>query len=150
MLSASDRALRSTEMTLSFRPHNFMCALGFQGMGYSPAFVENFTSIVDALHHNEGLPIQIIGEFDSICAACPNNRGLACKDEEKIRSLDERHSKVLGLLKGTSITWNEAKKLMKKNMTLEAFHKACEGCSWKSLGVCEKALQALRTDGKEA
>src|SRR3990167_8012691 len=150
MFSPSDCALCPPEMTLSFRPHNFMCALGFQGMGYSPAFIENFAIIIGVLAQNEDVPIMIVGESDSVCAACPHKRGTACKDEREIRSLDERHSKILGLVKNVSITWREAKKLMKEKMTLTAFHTACEGCSWKSLGVCETALQLLRTDDKEA
>lgn len=137
-------------MKLFFRPHNFMCTLGFQGMGYSPAFIRNFTQIVTALRRNENLSITIVGESDSVCAACPNKRDLVCKDEKKIRSLDERHSKILGLMKGRSITWKHAKALIKKRMTVDAFHKACEGCSWKVLGVCEKALRDLTIDAQEA
>ena len=34
---------------LSFRPHHFLCTLGFEGKGYSDAFTRNMAEIADAL-----------------------------------------------------------------------------------------------------
>ncbi|OJW47573.1 MAG: hypothetical protein BGO67_04295 [Alphaproteobacteria bacterium 41-28] len=130
-------------MKFSFRPHHFLCTLGFQGMGYSPEFIENYTHIVEALQDNEELLIEVVAGADSICTACPHQGGGVCRTEDKIRGLDDRHAQVLGIVPGDVLSWKMGKNRLKENMTLDAFHKACEGCQWKSSGVCEEALQKL-------
>lgn len=131
-------------MIFSFRPHHFLCTLGFQGKGYSPGFIENYTVLVESLHQNEEIPLHVVEKGDSICQACPHLSHRGCEQEEKIQRLDTRHSHVLKIKPGDILTWREAKETLKKFMTLEAFHQACVGCQWKSLGVCERALRNLR------
>lgn len=131
-------------MNLSFRSHHFLCTLGFEGKGYSPDFVKNYTDVKEALQNNEELPIRVTPQLDSVCVACPHHREDGCETEEKIRALDDRHSRVLRLSPGDVLTWAEAKRRIKEYMTLAAFHEACQGCQWKSLGICEKALKAHR------
>ena len=130
-------------MTFSFRPHHFLCTLGFQGKGYSPDFIENYEKIVTALHTNEELSIEVVSSGDSICRACPHKGDGGCDREEKIQGLDLRHSQILGIKTGDRLSWRRGKELLKNYMTVEAFHKACQGCSWKSLGLCETALKKL-------
>ncbi len=136
-------------MTLSFRPHHFLCTLGFQGKGYSPPFVENYRNIVSALEENPDLSVRIVYYGDSICSACPQEINDVCTQEDKVSLLDQRHADILFLTVGEVLTWRHVKTRIKNNMTLEAFHKACEGCSWKSLGTCEAALRALRGTDEE-
>lgn len=136
-------------MNVSFRPHHFLCTVGFQGRGYSPEFVKNFTKIVEALHTHEELSLQVISGNDSICKTCPHQRGEACVKEDKIQSLDARHADILDLKPGDVLTWRQAKERLKAKMSLENFHKACQGCEWKSLGVCEEALRKLQSEGYE-
>lgn len=130
-------------MKLSFRPHHFLCTLGFQGMGYSPGFIENYTDIVEALQDNEELPIEVVAGADSICWACPHQGGGVCTTEEKIKGLDARHAQILNINPGDVLTWRMGKGRLKEHMTMSAFHKACEGCQWKSQDVCEEALKTL-------
>lgn len=134
-------------MNLSFRPHHFLCTLGFEGKGYSPEFVKNYMAVMKALQSNEELPICISSDLDSICMACPHKSEGVCDTEEKTRVLDERHSQVLGFSPGDVLTWAQAKQRIKEKMTLEAFHVACQGCQWKEFGMCEKALKAHRVEG---
>jgi hypothetical protein len=131
-------------MILAFRPHHFLCTVGFKGMGYSPYFVENYSQIVEALQNDEELPIQVIRGVDSICHACPHQSLGNCVVEEKIQNLDAHHGQILNLKPGDVLSWREAKQRLKDHMTLEAFHRACADCEWKSWGVCEKALKKLR------
>jgi hypothetical protein len=132
---------------LKYRPHHFLCTLGFQGKGYSPSFVENFQSIADHLRASDGdqTPIEVVGETDSICHPCPNRTGSTCTSEPKIRALDEAHQKMLGLRIGEVLTWGEAQQRIAESVDSEAFHRACAPCAWKALGVCEAALQELRS-----
>lgn len=61
-------------MKITFRPHHFLCTLGFQGKGYSPSFVENYTRHVEALHDNEDVEIEVVEKGDTICSACPHQK----------------------------------------------------------------------------
>ena len=135
-------------MKISFRPHHFLCTLGFQGKGYSPGFIENFSQIAFRLKENENHPIHVVDGEDSICSACPRQTNGICEIESEINALDKRHSQTLGLKNRDILTWKEAKNLLKKKMTFEAFHKACEGCQWKSLGLCEGALSELKLSNR--
>jgi hypothetical protein len=133
-------------MKIAFRPHHFLCTLGFRGSGYSPHFVKNYTQIVEALQRDEELPIQVIEGADSICAACPHQSIEGCAVEEKIQGLDARHAHILNLKAGGVLSWKEAQQRLKDHMTIEAFHHACAGCEWKAWGVCEIALRKLRAE----
>ena len=121
-----------------------MCTLGFQGMGYSPRFSENFTKIKAQLTNDPETLIQFKSQLDVVCAPCPHNLGDGrCASQSKIQKLDDRHQTILQLEPGRSMTWQAALKRIKTHMTVEEFHRACEGCEWKSLGVCERALKSL-------
>jgi hypothetical protein len=133
--------------TIRFRPHHFLCTVGFEGKGYSEAFVENYGRIADELRGtpaSDGIEIEVVAGTDSICEPCPNRRGSLCETETKIRSLDDAHAKVLGIHAGDRLTWGEAKAKIRKNMTIEKFHAACAPCAWLKAGMCEKALTKLR------
>jgi len=86
------------EEVIKFRPHHFLCTLGFQGHGYSLGFVKNYKKIVQQLSFDENTLIEVVGNMDSICFACPNkvNESL-CTTQSKITQLDSRHQQILGL-----------------------------------------------------
>lgn len=130
---------------IKFRPHHFLCTLGFQGTGYSPQFVANYQVIVDQLNNPAGdnTPITVVEHTDSICAPCPNKHDLLCTTQTKITALDNAHAEILNIKTGDVVTWGEAKQKIANHMNLEQFHKACAICSWKELGVCEQALKNL-------
>ncbi len=130
---------------LTFRPHHFLCTLGFVGEGYSQAFIKNYTTIVKKLTRDENTPIKVSFGTDFICAACPEKlaRDL-CTSQKMIDSLDQAHASILNLKDGEVLTWRQAKSIILKKMTYKNFHYACKGCSWKKLGLCEKALRKLK------
>ena len=133
---------------LRFRPHHFLCTLGFQGKGYSSTFVKNYTKIVEKLLSAEDeLMIEVVSKTDDICAPCPNRLGRFCNKEAKIASLDCKHAKILGLKTGERLTWAQAKQKLKKHMSVDAFAFACQGCPWKDYGFCEAALVNLQAEG---
>lgn len=131
---------------IKFRPHHFLCAVGFEGKGYSEPFVENFAAIVQQLKSVDGdnIPIEVTEITDSICEPCPNRRATLCTDQEKIISLDNAHAAVLKLKSGDVLTWGEAKQRIIENIDQSCFDKICEPCSWKATGICETALYKLR------
>jgi len=130
---------------IEFRPHHFLCALCFQGKGYSSRFIKNFSALMKQLNTDEGddISILVVNETDSICSPCPHRREKLCTSQEKTARLDHAHARALHIKPGEKITWGEAKKRIAEYMTLEAFHSACEPCEWKKLGICEKVLSTL-------
>jgi hypothetical protein len=132
------------EETIKFRPHHFMCTLGFQGHGYSLGFVKNYKKIVQKLISEENTLIEVVGNMDSICVACPNKLNeTLCKTQDKITKLDIKHQEILKLKDGQILSWKSAKVRIKKHMTIKKFDYSCDGCSWKDYGVCQKALENL-------
>ncbi len=132
---------------IQFRPHHFLCTLGFQGKGYSPAFVQNYQSIVQKLTEDPDTPIQVTRGLDNICRSCPKQvNAKTCHKQALIEKLDSAHQHILGLTEEQVISWKDAIVLIQKHMTLERFESACEGCEWKFTGMCESALKAIRHD----
>jgi hypothetical protein len=135
--------------SIEFRPHHFLCTLGFVGKGYSDEFVRGYQTIADRLRASpdgDSVTIRVTGVTDSICGPCPNKRGELCESQGKIQSLDDAHAKILGLRAGDTLTWGEAKARIAERMTVEKFDAACEPCSWKAMGVCRAALDRLRSE----
>lgn len=132
-------------MTILFRPHHFLCALCFQGKGYSPAFVKNFQAIMDSLNQHEGgeTPIRVVRITDSICAPCPHRQAASCATESSTQALDHRHATALEITDGETLTWNEAKQRIRENISLDVFHQTCKDCEWKASGMCEQALTSF-------
>ncbi len=130
-------------MQINFRPHHFLCALCFQGRGYSSAFVAHFAAIMSLLHSPEGdnTHIHIVDHTDSICDPCPHRIGNACQTEEKIAVLDQAHANALDIKVNTTMTWGEAKNKIAQHLTLDKFHQMCATCSWKKWGICESRLK---------
>jgi hypothetical protein len=132
-------------MRFKFRAHHFLCAFAFEGKGYSPTFVKNFERIVKILKTNpDGHQMQVIEALDDICQPCPNHNHKQCASQALIQRLDAAHAEILQLKPEEELTWNQALKRLKKQMTLPRFHQACEPCQWKKLGICEARLIALQ------
>ncbi len=132
---------------LRFRPHHFLCTLGFEGKGYSESFVANYQKIAAKLRDLPGgdqTEIEVVVGTDSICAPCPNRRDRLCETETRIQALDAGHTRVLGLRPGDRVTWSEAKTRIRERMSIEAFETVCAPCAWKKAGLCESALRKLR------
>jgi hypothetical protein len=132
-------------MKIKFRPHHFLCALCFEGKGYSNKFVKNFSDIVAHLRSENGddAVIEVVYDLDSVCKVCPHNLGDKCDSQPKIDTLDTHHREILNLKDGEKITWKEAKKRIKQHMTVEKHHAACASCEWLKYGMCEKHLRDL-------
>jgi hypothetical protein len=139
-----------------FRPHHFLCTVGFQGKGYSPDFEKNYAQISLLLKGagfeagykestvGNSVKIKVVERTDSICGPCPSKRGDLCETQEKIDRLDRAHAAVLGVKAGDQLSWGEAKARIAEKFSLEKFNAACESCSWKPMGVCQTALLELK------
>lgn len=138
-------------MQIKFRPHHFLCALNFQGRGYSPAFVKNFSLITDILKAPDGddVLIHVTDHTDSICNPCPSRRETLCVEQEKVSHLDQMHASALDIKTNTVISWGEAKERITNKISLTTFHSICTTCEWKASGLCESSLTQFLDVQKE-
>ena len=96
---------------LRYRPHHFLCSLGFEGKGYSDAFTENMAAIVIGRLRAPGgdsVEIEVVGTTDDICAPCPKRQNALCNDQSKIDRLDKAHARALRIDTGDRLTWSDA------------------------------------------
>ena len=131
---------------ITFRPHHFLCSLGYQGKGYDDAFTANMDHVVaDGLHQEGGdeTLITVTREADVICGLCPHRRGQGCVSQEKIDGLDARHAARINLVDGETLTWAEAKTRIAAKVKSGDLFDLCKGCQWLELGLCEDALAKL-------
>lgn len=131
---------------LRYRPHHFLCSLGYEGKGYSDHFTANMTAIVMGrlrARYGEGVIIEVVDRTDDICAPCPMRQEDLCSDQPKIAALDARHAAALGLEVGEKLTWGEALKRMRRRIHPDKLDEICTGCQWLELGVCKAALTRL-------
>lgn len=129
-----------------YRPHHFLCSLGFEGKGYSDAFTANMSAIVmGRLRAADGdaTVITVTGTLDDICTPCPKNRGQACMVQPKIDRLDAAHAAALTLSPGDTLTWGEAKARIRAAVPPGSLKALCAGCEWEPYGMCEAALARL-------
>lgn len=128
---------------IQFRPHHFICTLGFQGKGYSNFFIKNYEKIIAQLNEDPGTLIQVVCKTDSICQACPRREDALCEHQDSIERIDDGYQQILGLQENQVLSWDQAKEKVKDLVTLDQFHFICQKCEWKRFGVCEGALKRL-------
>lgn len=133
---------------LPFRPHHFLCALGFQGKGYSDSFTANMARVVDQLRGPDGdsLMLRVAFQADAICTPCPHRLGTGCAKSAKIARLDARHAAALGLVDDMQISWADAKARIRQAVKPGDLQVLCAGCAWLPLGLCESALASLHSE----
>lgn len=123
-----------------------MCTLAFKGCGYSENFVKNYKEIVREIFDNPNIKIEVVSSLDSVCRACPNQTKLGkCNKQAKVLELDRKHMEILEIKIGEVLTWSEAVRKIRDNMSIEKFEYACKGCSWQSYGICRNTLMTLTT-----
>ncbi len=134
-----------TEAPLPMRPHHVLCALGFEGHGYSDAFTSNMARLVRRLRRPDGAEVQIsiTAGADAICGPCPSRRGAGCEKQVKIDALDAAHGNALGLAAGDRLSWGEAVDRVRTHVKPGDLATLCAGCQWLELGLCEAAVERL-------
>ena len=129
-----------------YRPHHFLCSLGFEGKGYSEGFTANMSAIVMGRLRTAGgeaTVIEVTGGLDDICAPCPKNRGHACEVQARIDRLDAAHGAALGVRAGDRLTWGQAQERIRARVPPGSLKTICAGCEWEPFGMCEAALARL-------
>ncbi|TMV55797.1 DUF1284 domain-containing protein [Thioclava sp. BHET1] len=144
-----DAAGGAADGIIRFRPHHFLCAIGFQGKGYSDDFLANMHAIVtDRLRAPGGgdVVIEVAHLADDICAPCPSRRGAFCTRQDKIDRLDRAHAAALRLSPGERLSWAEAQARIRAHVAPGDLAQVCAGCQWLEYGMCETALARLHAE----
>ena len=135
---------QSTAGNLRIRAHHLLCMFGFRGLGYSPDFVRNMRSVVDAFFSESGADVQVVAACDDICRACPHLRDGRCAarpdSEAQVKAKDELVLARLGLSPGDRRHSSALARLVADNVTPSALMDICAGCQWLPAGCCTEGL----------
>jgi uncharacterized protein len=133
----------SYESAFPLRAHHLLCILGFRGLGYSDAFVENMTKVVGKLGNDPEVMVTIIAEPDDICSACPHLTGDGCDGGGKSR--DESLLTLLKMEEGDTMSLADAYARAAECLTPALMSASvCYGCEWVDHGYCAEGLAALK------
>lgn len=131
------------------RGHHLLCVHGFEGMGYSPAFVEKMSKIVSEIR-NETLdyPIRVVIGLDETCFHCPHKGDGFCNSpmsDSHVVNLDKNIMGYLGIKHGEVYKKSELVSLVANKVEPDDLDFLCKGCSWLSYGVCKKGIATLKS-----
>lgn len=120
---------------LKIRAHHLCCIQGFQGYGYSPAFVDNMKTVISDLKKSPSKPLELVSTCDSICVSCPSKKECSTQKSvfsRRIRSMDVAVMKKLKIKEGHVIRADEAFRLINSKLSNASdVEDVCGTCKWK-------------------
>ena len=141
-----EERVRDCSGPVRLRPHHVLCAIGWQGRGYSPDFTRNMNRIVQGrLRADPTTEVVFTAGADAICGPCPSRRGTGCAAQDRIDALDRRHAEALGIAPGARMGWAEAQSRAVSRLVPDDLDRICAGCQWLELGLCKDALARLQS-----
>jgi hypothetical protein len=134
-----------SEDIVRLRGHHLLCILTYIGMGYTPHFTENMTTIAERI--NQGALIEIVEGPDDICAAlldpahetCAHAR--TCTEDDELREIDQQALiDVSRLLHMPVLKTGDRFKFGRGEIThtrvafkANAIRSTCRHCPWNSI-----------------
>lgn len=126
------------------RIHHLLCIPLFKGAGYSGAFCENMTEVIQKLKADRKQPLTAVTGPDVICEGCPNRmENGGCKNSAKgtgVSKKDARLAENMQIEEGNVYSFFELLKMAKERMTKEIFEASCKNCEWYGKGLCSFEL----------
>lgn len=120
---------------LKIRAHHLCCIQGFQGYGYSSAFVVNMRAVISDLGAFPSKSLKLVSECDVICVSCPSKRECSTQRSilsRKIRNMDIVVMEKLNIKEGTVINADEAFRLINSKLNNASdIEDVCITCKWK-------------------
>jgi hypothetical protein len=131
------------------RGHHLLCVHGFQGMGYSPSFVEKMSEIVEQIRDPESdIWLEITIGFDEVCNACPHQGETRCEaDEASDMHVKQMDARVIHHLELETDATYRKRWLVRRTANMvepDDLEELCAGCSWLPYGVCKEGIRKLR------
>ncbi len=120
------------------RVHHILCTSNYEGNGYSGAFCENMTKIVNRLREDPDEKLELVAHPDMICLNCPNKTesDTCMHDFNRVVEKDRFIAEKLGLTEGNVYTYRALCRKTREQMTEEMFTELCGRCDWKKQGLC--------------
>jgi hypothetical protein len=116
---------------LTLRGHHFLCSLHYRGAGYSAAFTDNFTAQMAAVRDRGRSMVEVAGQADVVCKACPSLQpdGETCEYQASIMRRDGALLDAMGWKPGDVLDLEAAHWAVLARR--EALMKeVCPGCEW--------------------
>jgi hypothetical protein len=123
-------------MPVQLRGHHFLCILTYRGYGYTPAFVENMSSIVADIEG--GRPVRLVDGPDDICNGLTSADRLLCNHDcgkAQTKDIDalavEAVRDLLPSDVGRAMVLDAATILtLRRHFATQSIRDACRRCSW--------------------
>lgn len=128
---------------IKLRGHHILCLLGFRGLGYDEAFVENMTRVHARVFFNGSL-LELASGPDDICRVCPKLSDGRC-GSSRISSKDASVLDMLSLQPGNVISAKEVYDRVAAAISVEDVSRICSRCKWLGLGYCTEGLAELKS-----
>lgn len=120
---------------LKIRAHHLCCIQGFQGYGYSPAFVANLRAVIEDIKAFPSRSLELVSECDIICASCPGKRECTAQvsiASRSIRNMDLVVMEKLKIEEGTIMEANKAFRLINSQLANASdVEDVCGACKWR-------------------
>ena len=120
---------------LKIRAHHLCCIQGFQGYGYSPAFVANMRAVIADIKASPSRPLELVSECDAICASCPSKRECTAQvsvNSRSIRNMDLVVMEKLKIKEGTIMEADKACRLINSQLANASdIEDVCGACKWR-------------------
>jgi len=146
----SETDSKSDSYLLNIRAHHLCCIQGFQGYGYSPAFVANMRAVISDLEALPSRPLKLVTVCDAICASCPSKRECTIQESvlsQRIKQMDLVVLEKLRLDDGTVLNADEAFRLINSKLNKASdVEEVCGICKWRQ--KCLWYVQAGKQEGE--
>ena len=117
---------------VSLRPHHGMCLAFFVGEGYSEGFAAHMGAVKQSLA--EDTPVRLTVSADTICTACPNNRGGVCDKPALVAGYDRAVLDLCGLADGQVLPYGVFRAQVETHILAAGRRREiCGGCQWDAL-----------------
>lgn len=126
----TDPAAASPEL-LTLRGHHFLCSLHYQGAGYSAAFTDNFTALMQQVQTGAVTRVRVAPMADAICQACPSLQSdqQSCEFQASVMRRDRALLDAMDWQPGQEFDLEEAHlAVLARREALMA--EVCPGCEW--------------------
>lgn len=120
------------------RIHHLLCIPLFVGEGYSGAFCENMSRVIQRLNEKPDQRLTAVCRADMICSGCPNlTEKYHCRENNsRVEEKDRRLAKEMGIYPGRQYAYWELLQIAQANLTEEIFTASCQNCRWFLRGLC--------------
>lgn len=129
-------------MPILLRGHHLLCLLGYRGMGYSDAYVDNMTRIYRSLLEAPTTLCEIVAGPDQLCACFPPDGDYHCEDRN-VATRDALILQRLGLTTGQVVPWAEILSRVQTSLRPDDLLQICSTCPWLPYGVCQEGIRLV-------